>query len=181
MAKLLNKVEKIDLLKTDLDNFSSWKGWENKHDVIMLENGYLIIIDKPSIHSTMYYDDEYEAPSTKIDSFINYNLFRSYFDTFNKWIKDNEDYKKIGCCSGRLMHKVAISKCFQYTFSPKVHWYALYVDFDNQDMYELLSDEENEQFINIMYELKEAYIKRLKTYYKRYQNKISTYGYWANR
>lgn len=89
--------------------------------------------------------------------------------------------KKIGCCSGRLMHKVAISKCFQYTFSPKVHWYDLYVDFDNQDMYELLSDEENEQFINIMYELKENYIKRLKTYYKRYADKITTYGYWANR
>ena len=43
------------------------------------------------------------------------------------------------------------------------------------------SEEQNEQFINIMYELKEAYIKRLKTYYKRYADKITTYGYWANR
>lgn len=181
MAKLLNKIKKINLLKTDLLHFVSWKGWENKHDVIMLENGYLIIIDKPSIHSTLYYDDEYEAPSTKLESFINYNLFHSIFDTFDKWIKDNEDYNKIGCCSGRLMHKVAISKECQYSNVPKSHWYHLYVDFDSQDMYELLSDDENEQFINIMYELKEAYIKRLNSYYKRYQNKISTYGYWANR
>ena len=181
MAKLLNKIEKINLLKTDLLHFLSWKGWENKHDVIMLENGNLIIIDKPSINGTLYYDDEYDAPSTKIESFISYNLFHSIFDTFDKWIKDNEDYKRIGCCSGRLMQKVAISKECQYSDVPKSHWYHLYVDFDSQNMYELLSDEENEQFINIMYELKEAYIKRLNSYYRRYQNKISTYGYWANR
>lgn len=181
MAKLLNKKEKISLLETDLKSFANWNEWANKHDVIQLNNGELIIIDKPYIENTMYYNDETPAPDTELESFIHYNLIYSEFGRFDKWLKENEDYKKIGCCIGNLFHKVSISKINRFQDIPKVKWYEIYDDFERRDNYTPLSDEENKQFIKIMNELKENFIKRLKTYYKKYPNKITTYGYWANR
>ncbi len=129
----------------------------------------------------MYYDDEYPAPSTGLESFIHYNFTYSEFDRFDKWLKENEAYQKTGCCIGNLFHKVSISKISQYRDTPKVKWYEIYDDFERRDNYSPLTGKENLEFIEIMNELKENFIKRLETYYKKYSNKITTYGYWANR
>lgn len=44
-----------------------------------------------------------------------------------------------------------------------------------------LTDDEAQEIKKLVELLKADYIKRLKTYYKRYGDKITTHGYWANR
>ena len=44
-----------------------------------------------------------------------------------------------------------------------------------------LTDEEIEQYNNIVDELNKEYDKRLENYYKKYNKKIYAIGYWANR
>ena len=47
--------------------------------VFLLEDGNHLIheIDIPSIKTTLYYDDELEAPSKEEDSFIDYNMYQN--------------------------------------------------------------------------------------------------------
>lgn len=44
-----------------------------------------------------------------------------------------------------------------------------------------LSTDEKKQILAAVEILKKDYKKRLKTYYKKYSDKIYTHGYWANR
>lgn len=44
-----------------------------------------------------------------------------------------------------------------------------------------LTNEEEKDFIKLMFERKNQYIDRLKKYFKKYNSKITTSGYWANR
>ena len=44
-----------------------------------------------------------------------------------------------------------------------------------------LTDEETKEILQAYEQIKQDYEKRLRTYYKRYHDKITTHGYWANR
>lgn len=180
MARLLTKQEKENFVKNKGYCTLWYKDYLKNYEIIVLDNGDFIEINKPSVRSTLYYDDEYEAPSTALDSFISYNLFYSnLFYQMDKWIDDNKFYQENGFCIGNLLHRIGISKKQARTFVPTCKQFALYTNY--QDEYYLLSDKENKEFIQIILSLKEKYIKRLNTYYKKYSHKVTTHGYWANR
>ena len=120
---------------------------------------------KPTINSEMYYNDEYDAPSTAKESFINYNK-RNAPDTFdtdrNKcylrkqyWGQNGERLAAIECCRT---------------------W-----DEPSTDVLRELTSAEMDTINAVITEVQADYMKRLETYYNRYANKISTHGYWANR
>lgn len=183
MARLLNKVEKTEFFKNQMKghHFYSVKKYVNSYDIIVLNNGDFIEIDKPSIKRELYYNDETPAPSTALNSFIEYNLFMSGCDRFEKWKKENENYQKNGFCVGNLLHAIGVSKKQTFPDEPNHKSYRLYYDFDKMDDLYFLDEQENNEFIRCFEELNNAFIKRLKTYYKRYSDKIITVGYWANR
>ena len=108
MARLLNKVEKTEFFKNQMKghHFYSVKEYVNNYDIIVLNNDDFIEIDKPSIKRELYYNDETPAPSTALNSFIEYNLFMSGCDRFEKWKKENEN----GFCVGNLLHAIGYLK-----------------------------------------------------------------------
>lgn len=138
-----------------------------EHVYAQLNDRHIHVMNKPRIESNMYYQDiDYytgemaKAPSKKFDSFRAYNMrqFEILLDHFN-----NRDV-------------VVIDHGFGITgWSTKYHSEAMREDF------RLATDQEIETIKQALNEEIEKYEKRLKTYYKRYADKITTTSYWADR
>lgn len=123
---------------------------------------------KPSIERTMYYDDEHEAPSKSYESWERYNLFYNF--------KERTDY------DGNVIPKFTKEHCIyknkEYGFLSIIpEGYEYFTD----EKVRRLTQEEIDDLNAMVQEQREKYIKRLKAYYKKYSDKITTYGYWANR
>ena len=138
-----------------------------KHDkYIQLGEWFVSVCDsKPTIQHEMYYNDEYSAPGTDEESFTRYNSrhMPSTIDTskYNIFIIKHycgQTDQKLACLS-------LVSK---------------YEDTNNEAIKQL-SPDEVEAVNNAIKEVQVNYAKRLKTYFKRYSDKITTHGYWANR
>ena len=184
--KLLSRKEALQELAERRigDNYIT-NDWLAKHYIYLLSNsGDLIEIDRPKITSVIYYNDELPAPSTDFDAWKEYNMVYNFNDSskaIDKWIEDVNHYREIGCCSGRLLlHPTYLRGADGYS-----HAMMLYTEPDfiesRKDIAIELNDAETAEYINCIQTIKEDYIKRLKTYYKKYPHKIYTYGYWANR
>ena len=137
---------------------------------IEIEGMFIDLMSKPSIDKTMYYDDEYQAPSKDMETFIEYNLrhnFKFNGDMIN-WdlpIILREQYNKK---SGSLKSLVTYKYLSMYEGDK----------FPN----DIVLDPEH--YTHLRHEIraqKVAYIKRLHAYWKRYGDKVRTFGYWANR
>ena len=167
-----------------------WIDYFNKKDYIhFAKSGLTVAIDRPSIDSTIYYDDEYDSPinaddSNKKEVFIRYNM--SNFNDFRiyDWMQSRIDLETIGCCSGLWSSQPVLIEYPHNGDNNEVH-----IDFtsrreentpDNANVIPLDNDE-IEALKTIVDELKAAYMNRLETYYKRYSKNIYSYGYWANR
>lgn len=187
MELIRNKKEKIDLFSKNADDWykKTSEYFANRADFIKLnDDGLFFEIEKPSIQKVMYYNDENDAPSTSFENFKNYNYLYTFFSKFDNWLKKVEEGKRCGCWIGNLLMMPIICYNTQYG-QPNRCSIILYQDYDykakeNQAQREMTA-EELEQFIDIMQELKNNYLKRLETYYKKYQKVICTSGYWANR
>ena len=136
---------------------------------------YLDIGDsKPTIDSQMWYDDETDGPdASKFEAFRAYNLRsnnprrslekladsgNSVVYVYNKYTRDATDGKIKGWLAARIGEE------------PRhVGNYSLATDDDIMAIKQGLS------------EIAADYEKRLKTYWKRYSNKVHASGYWANR
>ena len=44
-----------------------------------------------------------------------------------------------------------------------------------------MTENEKEEYLSILKERNDQYLERLKKYFKRYGDKITTHGYWRNR
>lgn len=168
-----------------------WIDYFNKKDYIHFKkSGLTVAVDRPSIDSTIYYNDEYDSPinddgSNKKEVFIRYNM--SNFRDFRiyDWIQSRIDLETRGCCSGIWANQPVLVEYPHDNDNNEV-----YIDFtsrteeenklDNVNIIPLDNDE-IEALKNIIDGLKAAYINRLETYYKRYSKNIYSYGYWANR
>ena len=169
----MNETEKKELRKL---LGVTWKKWDGSVDdkmvnFCMRSSKYIKIgnkfIDccnaKPSIESTLYYDDETKGPNTDWEGFYNYNM-RYKFELYNLTHRGDEVLVLIsqyGKNSDGLY-------CPRYM--DKYEWKG-----------ELITAEELTLINNAILEVKDDYIKRLKTYFKKYSDKIGTHGYWANR
>lgn len=210
MARIMTKDEKLEIIK-DFDFVRNAKdevwvggakghmsmtagntkgGWTKhfmKDDYIMMDCGIPVRIDRPGIKSTVYYDDEYDSP-----------------------LRGSEDNKKAAWMAYNLQYDAPNAYTFQYGERIKYHDFRedcrkpFVYDLRNQGMlgcvrlqphyfddfeqreYEMdrrhvLTEDEFNEYLACLDRLTNAYKKRLESYWKRYRNKISSYGYWANR
>ena len=119
---------------------------------------------KPSIDKTIYYNDEYEAPTITKEYFIEHNMrhnFSSLEFDFEKELFLFPNYEQ----------------------APEIKCLRALNRFEAEDHENLrkVTAEETEQIKNKLEEFKADYLKRLNTYWKRYGHKVYASGYWANR
>lgn len=159
VRKMLEKVEDDNVYIDELV-----KGY----DFIIYNDKLIKICDKtPTIKSTIYYDDEYKAPSINIYNFMKYNL------KFNKQNKYKEEVFAFGEHMNLYIYYGINCYHVGYMFGTES-------GFKEADKIEV-TDELLKEINKVVVKANKRYCKRLRNYYKRYNNKISTYGYWANR
>lgn len=193
--KLLTKQEKADFVETfrtiqlgapgKVTSYS--KFYENEHEYIELDNGAVIMWDKPSILSTIYYDDETADPlaKNKKEVWMAENLNRNFTDyQLYRWIKEMQEWKANGFATGTI----ELEPYFTISENHNSFMQAYPVFYNGRASKEEdkkngspISEKECDELVKILDELKAQYIKRLETYYKKYEDKICSVGYWANR
>jgi hypothetical protein len=154
----------------------------DKYDFYKTKDGLIIELEKVNkitIDKTIWYDDETEAPEKTETFFINYNMSNEPSRSLSNYLEEAERLKTNGCASGRYDYQ-GIYFVEHYTKNSEVvscNW------FDEKDKYfkRYLTNEEQQEFIELMEDRKQQYIERLKTYFKRYNKHIHVSGYWANR
>lgn len=116
---------------------------------------------KPGIKRTIYYDDETPRPN------ISYNFF---------------EYYNMRSAFGNLSNDEFLDKDLYFYKANNIYYeFTSYRDWIREPNPTILTADEKKQILEVIEILKKDYRKRLKTYYKKYANKIYTHGYWANR
>ena len=169
----LSKEEAFEVLKdahdiTPSDHMYDYYLKSSKQNYYFkLSDGFVIEFDRPSISKVLYYDDEYDAPSTDFENFKSYNIALNFKnsgldrDARRFWI--GLQYGK-----GSLVYLTDGYYCNDLPeYCPHFIRY--------------ITDQEKEDLLKAVEDMKKDYIKRLETYYKRYGKKVYAYGYWANR
>lgn len=193
MMHLMDKKEKkahVEMLvaKERESRRDSWRKYYMNNEYIQFDCG-VIEVGKPSIKSEFWYDDEgdsplSEDPEQRKDYFIKENL-RSHFNDFglSEWRECEKALKEGRACSGRHLSRPLVAiwpsgQCYP-VFMVDREW----MEHDRRrGMVTVeMTDEEIEQFGSIIDGMKARYMKRLETYWKRYSDKVSAHGYWANR
>lgn len=130
--------------------------WGKDEIVLEYEDGKYATLRCPQEHinSDLWFRDDDEMPEKNEELFINYNL-GDYSMEHNKYIIKSGNY-------------VGISDTY-------------FFDGRDDEIIRPLRDDEKEVIEAALNERKAKFIKRLKTYWKRYSNKVFVRGYWADR
>lgn len=142
----------------------------NRYEILVTDDGLIVPIEleKYSIDSTMWFDDEQPIPEKTEELFIAYNSRKakaftnidSYGLTFVKTLRNREnDIEK-----SKYVRAVERLGCYDYS-----------------DIVRRLNEDEQNEILKIYNEHEEKYIERLHRYWKRYNSKIHCCGYWVNR
>lgn len=136
---------------------------------VKIDNKFIDVCDKkPTINKTLYYNDEFEAPEINFETFLAYN--KSNMPT---------EYKLENRRFGEINPLLIIPQYHGDKSNFKLCGLT-YIESDS-DRAEEVTPEMLEVINEAIREVREDYKKRLKNYWKRYNDKIYTYGYWANR
>ena len=176
--RLMSKDEMTNYLQSINETERMIKYYIDEYYFYELEDGYIIEFrKKPSIHSDMWFDDEYEIPNKNEDLFISYNM-RMNGGIYHE-IEQNDDRLKTFFIINYSDNRKVVAIC-RYNNSTDYEYYLKYYQ-DNNSFVRFMSDEEINEYNAICKELKEKYLERLKRYFKRYNSHIFCRGYWANR
>lgn len=114
---------------------------------------------KPTIDNTMWYDDETTGPQANFCNFYDYNMRGKRFK-----LNDNQRFVTT-----------------QY-YSDKSEGKLLAITIgDGRDTVRPMTDEEIDKANAALRDVMNDYGKRLRTYWKRYSDKVCAIGYWVNR
>jgi len=142
---------------------------------IDLGDYYLDIGDsKPSIDSQMWYDDETEGPdASKFEAFRAYNLRNNNSQRSLEKLAD----------SGRSVVWIYTKYTRDHTDGKIKGWLATRIGEEPRHVGEcrLATNDDIMAIKQGLAEIATNYEKRLATYWKRYNNKVHSSGYWANR
>lgn len=156
---------------------------KNTHDYYILSDGYILEfekVNKRSLTTTFYYDDETDAPDVNFDNFVYYNRHNIPFNSLNEYLSEKKRLQEHGCATGRYDYKgIYISE--KYDNCKNVVFYDFHDEKNEELFIRYLTEEEQQDFIKIAKQYENAYMERLRRYFKRYGQNIRTYGYWANR
>ena len=150
---------------------------------------HVIEIEKPSIRSEFWYDDEYDSPLTDDPEqrkryFMAENM-RWQFKDFglSEWDECERQLAEIGCCTGRHL-----SEPFLAVWPSGECYPVFFYDFDYAHIDEArgmsripMTAEQIDGLREVIDNQRSKFEKRLETYWKRYGDKVSAHGYWANR
>ena len=199
--RLLDKQEKVRLVATfptvvtakDGHTQFTKGGWTKyfmQFDYVFAAPDKFVRISKPSIDSTLYYDDErpapYEKESQKQGAFNRYN-WRNFNDyNYFDWKRERHELETKGCCSGLYIDQPYI---LTPENNPEADGQFIFIDTERYNPNKIptghikteMTKSDIQDFEKILLVLKDQFQKRLDTYYKRYSDNIYSYGYWANR
>lgn len=153
----------------------------DKYDFYKTNDGLIIELEKVSkisIDKTMYYDDETEAPEVTENNFILYNRHNIPGRNLEVYLEEKEKLQTIGCATGLYDYK---GLYFETSYSNSEKMVCCSWHDEKHYFKRYLTAEEQNDYIELMKQRKEQYIERLKKYWKRYGQHVTTYGYWANR
>lgn len=191
--RILSKDEAIKFITKDRgalnDSYTQYLIKTAKQNTyVMFNDDYVIEFERPEIKSTMYYDDELDTPSKAIESWKKYNFtycFENKDRGITRWIKQETSSKEKGCCAGN--HTKMYLSCYHNDESHATlctclepYGYNCYAH-QQRNFVRYLTEEEQNEILEVFEILRSQYEKRLATYFKRYSNKITTCGYYANR
>lgn len=148
-----------------LDKYGVDPFWVEYSDFIKIGDKIVRVGDKkPTIHSTMYYNDELKGPDKDFESFKDYNILMAGNDLLSDTKKDRGFF----ISRNKGSNEYFCLSCYSH--------------FDNDRFEEYLLEPEDKKHVILALEILRAdFIKRLERYYKRYKDNIDTCGYWANR
>lgn len=149
--------------------------------MLMTADGLVLLLDKKqSIDKDLWYDDETEKPEKTEAFFIKYNLdLKEPLSYLTAWKEAKEDFEKRKCGSGRWDYNgLFFTNCYS---NSKTRVCVSGAEIDKPFFVRYLTEEETKELLEIQNELTEKYIKRLKNYWKKYNQNIWIRGYWANR
>lgn len=179
----LSEEEKREIAK-ELWNSTDMQDYIIKsNDFYKTKDGLILELEKVnkiSIEKTMYYDDETEAPEVTENNFILYNRYNVPGRNLEEYLKEKERLNNNGCASGQYDYQ-GIYFTAQYYTNEKVVACGWAHDKDERYFKRYLTPEEEKDYIELMQNRKDQYIERLKKYWKRYGQHVTTHGYWANR
>lgn len=173
MKEILSQEEKAKIISRGYVGdcvykaFMDQSDWMHDYYVKMVKKDYrafelndgiqiALNLHQPKIQNTIYYNDECEGPDVNQNNFINYNI--KFIDKFNP----------------QQQYSIFKEKEHYYIVKPgSNHWHS--------EKIRDLTPKEKEEINNVYLENIEKFKKRLITYWKKYNDKIDTYGYWANR
>lgn len=142
---------------------------------ILNDNYHFIVFDeKWTINNIMYYDDETEESKITLESFKKYNEINIQYYK----IEENEPIKHYYFLNYyNNDRQVVINRDTYYSN------YCDRLDYNKKNnlFVSFLTDDEIEEYNEIVEDLQKKYNERLENYYKKYKNKIYASGYWANR
>ena len=173
LATVLSAIWKKRDGSTDIDMVN----WCIKESKIVNMGDYWLDIGsaKPKIESTLWYDDETQGPDANLfEEFREYNL-RGKAATLD------EITKRFGSDGKIWIYKNKYTRDNRnilrgWTTSDTYHGKPTHVG----ECYEA-TEEERAAIAQGLQEIRNNYEKRLKTYWKRYSDKVYARGYWANR
>ena len=170
----LTEEEKINFAKSEWQDPKMQDFILKKYNYYKTTDGFIFEIEKSnklSITKTLYYDDEYDAPEINFENFEWHNRFNcNKYDHLKE--KAEHEYNKFYFAINGNLKNVYVSVMTDWEFKDNRYCEKI--------TRELTADEK--QDILILYkQQKDEYITRLKNYWNKYKNHITTYGYWANR
>ncbi len=192
MMHLMDKAEKTAYAEKLADRWGDRERWTKyymQRDYIAFDDGVVVEVDRPHIESDIYFDDETPDPlgdteESKKAGFFRHNL-RYCFKDFgiDEWRRCEADLADHGCCCGWHVSKPFIAVWPDGQASPRFLGHE--DDFKDDERRGMvrrpMTAEERGQLEAIIDGLRDKYVKRLETYWKRYSDHIYSHGYWANR
>lgn len=179
---LLNNDEALEVAKKLWGSEKMQNYLIDKYDFYKTKDNLIIELEKVkklSIDKTMYYDDEYDAPEITETNFIIYNRSNMPGRNIENYLEEKERLQTQCCATGRYDYDGIY---FNTNYNDNDYMVCCdWASDKNKFFKRYLTKEEEKEYIELMLERKEQYIQRLKNYFKRYKDKITTYGYWANR
>lgn len=156
------------------------KYFYKKRILLITKDGYILELENDaSISRILWYDDETPTPEKTEQYFLNYNINLNLpYRNINKYLEEKERLLKTGGASS-LYDYDGIYFTNPYTNQKRIGFDFLY----EKDKYfvRYMTKEEQSELLEIIKELQNKYIERLKKYYKRYSQNIHVSGYWVNR
>ena len=150
----------------------------NTYEYYFTQDGYILEFEKASkraITKELYYDDEYDAPQVNLFNFMQENKHNGLVNAIEQ-AKKNLTIENVYFCL-TSNHIKCEKQCFIYILDgweleDKKHFYKIFRN---------LTQDEKIDYLAIMEHIQAQYNERLEKYFKKYGNKITTHGYWANR